>query len=233
MNNLPTILPPPQTSNRQSSQGSIPTSARNRAARIVNTIVAAGQTVPLYNQGSNFYLIAASAPINIRPRDGAFNSYSTGQGNEFNLDSTFDVLELQNTSAFPITISLYVGWSNFIDHRLILAGAVNSIAFPTAGIPGVLTSIQIPDLSGQAFTDINGQIWLAVQRQYIVISNVDTATIQYLRKLGGAPGDPAVLAVQPTFSASLPLQGDYSINNGGGVINAVVSEIYNAILPTQ
>jgi len=50
-----------------------------------------------------------------------------------------------------------------------------------------------------------------------------------VQKSGGTGASPAILAVQPLTDRAIPVSGNYTLNNGGAAVNAIVSEIYAAI----
>jgi hypothetical protein len=66
-----------------------------------------------------------------------------------------------------------------------------------------------------------------------MISNTDTGVTLLLQESGSVVANgPAILAIPPETSIRYDTSGDYSLNNGGAVINAIVSEIYSVIAAT-
>lgn len=217
-------------SNRLNSNGQFPSGVA-KSSLFYNTIIAAGDTLPIPAAGDYFYLTFAGAALNIRPAGGNFNEYVQGTGLALKNGNTFNQLEVQNTNAFPVVAQIFVGFDEFIDKRLILNQVQQpSVAYPTYPTANSATSVAIKDLSGTSFNDINGNSWIAISRAGIYISNLDGGVTLLLQHKGatGATGV-AVLGIQPLTSIVYPCAGDYALNNGGGAINAIVSEIYSAI----
>lgn len=228
-----TPWPVAQTSQRVNGSGLLARSAPGRGAQTITTSIGAGQTTQFPAAGQRFYLRAASAPLQIRAKGDAFDTYTPGTGNSADPGNLFDLIEVQNTSPYPISFSLWVGFGNFIDHRLILeTGVIFPVVFPTWPTPNVAALLQIPDLTGQAFQDINGGSWVALSRVALNISNVDLATTATIQEYGSPVVGTGILAVFPQTSISLPIAGNYSLRIGSGNVNCIVSEIYNALAST-
>lgn len=200
------------------------------------TSIPAGGTVPVPISGNNFYVTISTAPganpLLFRVRDGVFNPFPQGTGLDLvPSKQTFDLLEIKNPTANPQTVQIWIGFGGYIDRRLILAGSTTQqIAFPTNPTAGGTASINFNDLSGAPFTDINGVGWLALNRVAIFATNFDAATDYIIQKqLSAINNGPGILGLLARTSLQLPVSGNYCIDNGGGVINVVASEIYNAI----
>lgn len=215
----------------QSAAGQVSPVALRRTAQIVNTIIPANSTLPISQAGLGFYIIAASYPVDIRPSGGSFNAYYTGTGGKADPLNGFSGLEVRNNSNNPITLSLWVGFGDYIDNRLIqVSDLFNTVVYPTYPVASAASNLLIPDLTGQKFTDINGNLWLALNRISILITNFDTANAMPLKDSANAVG--SIFACLPNTSAILNVSGDYRITLGSTPLNCVVSEIYNAITPT-
>lgn len=223
-----------QGSNRLNSSGSSLGTVKNRSSQFITNIVPAGGTLPVPCNGTQFYVTVATATINIRPSDGVFNNYVAGTGLQLLEVNAFSLLEVQNTNAFPVVFQIFVGFDQFIDKRIFLAlNNTPQVINPTAPTPSALTVINIPDLTNQQFTDINGKKWYAIARTALLIFNPDGGATLTLQKFGALTSTgPAVAMIYPTTSLNLPVSGSYTINAGGGAINAVVSEIYQALAAT-
>ena len=202
---------------------------RNQSGRQVNIPVNAGATVRINSQGNQFYLVIATAPVNIRPDGGDFSLYQQGTGSRSN-SANFAAVEIQNPNSVAVVISLWIGFDSFIDNRLIIANALTpQVAYPTQSAP-TATAVAINDLSGGVFTDINGAQWIALQRVAILIFNTDSATTLYLQKQGAATASgPAVGVIYPLTPIRFDFSGNYALSVGGGTIPAIVSEIYIAV----
>ena len=201
-----------------------------QGGRILNMSIPAGQTQRANGSGLQFYLVVATAPVNIRPLGGDFVNYSQGTG--LNVAKSFAYLEIQNYNPYPVVVSVWVGNDDFIDKRLILANSQTpDVAFPTYPVPNAATFVNIVDLSGGSFKDINGTLWLALYRKSIIISNLSSGTYQ----LGGysPTGSSTGTAIGVIPPSPLPVRydvsGNYTINTGGSV-NMLVCEVYSSIL---
>lgn len=243
---LPTVksgfAPPPSatTTNRVNTSGAALPDKRNRVSNVYNVTVPAAVNgvpgvLPQVCTGTQFYVLYTSAPINIRPSKGSYNSYNTGQGLQLDDENAFTQVEFQNSTANPIVVSLFVGWQEFIDRTLILNNVTTpSVVNPTAPVPNVAAFIDIPDLSGTTFTDVNGKKWIAINRVAIIISNADTATSYLVQKYGSRVSNGNAIAIAyPSTALRLDISGNYTLATGGANVNAVVSEIYNAIPATS
>lgn len=230
----PQILGVATGNNRIGSGGFAPATAKNRQSQLWATSIPAGATVPIALPGTQFYITASNGKINIRPSGGSFNAYQQGTGLQLILENAFSGLEVQNPNAFPVVVQMFVGFDDYIDRRLYLNNLNTPlVAFPTYSLASTAPAVGITDISGQGFFDIDGNPWLALQRAAIVISNLDTlATILVQRQGSVIQNGPAIAAVFPLTSWTEPLTGTYSLNVGGGNINALVHEIYQAIPPT-
>lgn len=215
--------------------GIAPRGIRAKASQVITNVVAANSTLPLKVSGSSYYVLTTSAAINIRPSAagsvGIFDSHSTGTGKKVGDVNAFDMLEIQNNLAFPVVFSIFVGWDDYIDKRLIVATDINpQVIYPTYPTPNAAAVVNINDLSGQTFTDINGNKWYALNRVAILVFNPDTGVTLLLQKAGSVVGNgPAVGIIYPQTSLRIDASGNYCLQLGGANINAVVSEIYNAV----
>lgn len=217
--------------NGLSQHGVVPNVGIRRTAQIVNTIVPASTTLPISQAGEAFYIIAASGPVQVRPSNGAFNTYYTGTGIRADANANFDMLEVRNSTAHSITISIWVGFGEYVDNRVILVSDLFfSVIYPTYPVPNAASNILIPDRSGSAILDINGNSWLALNRISLQITNFDTANAMPIKDTANAVG--SVLACLPNTSLIMSMSGDYRITIGATALNCIVSETYNAIQPT-
>lgn len=219
-------------SNRLNSSGIYQADVFNRTSQFWTSVIPAGRTIPVAISGSSFVVTYASQPPSIRPNpSGSFNSYAQGTGLNTGGEHPFVSLDVNNPFAVDILVQIFVGFDGFIDNRLIL----DQTQFPLVPVgvctqASTQTTIDIPDLSGTAITDINGGTWYAVSREAIYISNVDAGVTFNLQKTGAVNATgPAVATVFPTTSLRYPASGDYSINVGGGNVPAIVSDVYFAL----
>jgi hypothetical protein len=218
-------------SNLTNSQGKAPSSVLSKTTLTLSNVLTPGATLPIPATGTFFYVIAANAPLNIRPSGGVFNPYDVGTGLSVGLENAFQILEINNPSANNVAFTIFVGFDGYIDNRLILQqNTTPQIVFPTFPTPAAANVVNITDLSGQAFVDINGGKWYALSRVAMIICNVDGGVTLLLQKANSVVGNgPAIAAIQPLQSLNYPAQGNYRLHLGGANINAIVSEIYYSI----
>lgn len=218
--------------NRANSSGRPPVSNIGKTSQRFTNVVPAGASLPLSCSGRFFYLLNTSGPLQIRPRNGAFQEYNQGTGLEIEYEeNAFDLLEIKNNSSNPVAFEIFVGWDSFIDKRLILSmSSTPFIVRPTYQEASSAALVDIDDISGTSFTDINGGEWYALYRVAIIISNVDTGVTLLLQKADSVVSNgPAVAAIFPSTSIRYDASGDYRLHLGGANINALVSEIYASI----
>jgi hypothetical protein len=206
--------------------------ALGKTAQVLSTAISAGGSVPYTIEGESFYMVAASAALNIRPAGGAWNPFVPGTGLKIPGGGMFKFIEVQNPNNYPVSFSLFVGFGEYIDKRLI---SNSSFYFPTTRIcysptPPVAGPINIPDLSGGAFYDLNGVQWLALYRIAAYFDNLDlndNYIIQNAASSGAIAG-----TVFPQTTRTLASSGNFSLLNGAGIVNCAVQELYMSIAPT-
>jgi len=220
--------------NRVNSQGRSLGNVISRTSQFVANIIQPGETIPLSVTGLTFYFTVATAPLLARPGGGVFNEYGVGTGLELVEENSFELLELKNDNSFPVVFEVFIGFDKYIDKRLYLdTTSLPIVAFPTYDTPNSAANVNIEDKSAQVITDINGQDWYAISRIAIVISNTSTGVVLLLQEAGSVVANgPAIAAIQPATAFRLEVSGDYTINVGGGNIDAVVSELYQALMKT-
>lgn len=204
-----------------------------QGGRLVNMSLPAGQTVRAMSSGTQAYLVVATAPVNMRPLGGDFTTFNQGTG--IATRTPFQYVELNNFQSYPVVVSLWVGWDTFIDKRLIVNNASQpNIAFPTYPTPNTALFINIVDLSGGAFTDINGNLWLALYRQSILISNFSSGTYNLggYSPIGASTGTSIGIIPPAPTPVRYDVSGNFTIQTGGTPVNMVVSEIYSCIAGT-
>lgn len=224
-------IPVATGSNRTNSSGSPLGTVLSRTSLTINNIVPANSTLQVPATGTQFYVIIQTAPLSIRPSGGVFNQYTQGTGLQLEEINAFQLLEVKNDNAFSVVFSLFVGFDQYIDNRLILGDTGQLlVARPTNSLASVATNININDISGNAFVDINGDTYYALSREAIYVFNPDTGTTLLLQKYGAVTSSGvSVACIYPTSSLRYAASGDYCLNLGGAAINAIVSELYNAI----
>lgn len=215
--------------NRINSTGATVGSPGNRTSQKITQVLAGGGIMQAQVPGTTFYIAYSSAPLNIRPSGGSFNTYDVGTGLKF--EKGFVLLEIQNPTTNPVLFQIFVGFDEFIDNRVILSQQqFPLVTFPTYPTANAAASIAFNDLSKTKFTDINGNQWYAVAREAIYVFNIDAGVTYLLQKKGAnTSSGPAVGAVYPTTSLRFATAGDYAIATGGGNINVIASEIYFAL----
>lgn len=237
---MPAIAPQSHNPQVPAVPAIIPRSSRQvtvqiPAATSVNGQITASE-VPITAAGNMFYVIACSSPVIIQSVRGGGTSvpnlFGNAQGQP--VSGGFDSLIVKNSSLGPITALIWVGFDTFINNQLVLANStIQQVAFPTYQTAASAAIVNINDLSGTIFTDINGNKWGAIQRVSILVFNTDSAATLLLQKAGsGSSSGPAVGVIYPLTPVRFDFGGNYRLNIGGGNINAIVSEIYQAV-PSQ
>lgn len=231
---MPTGVPIATGSNRTNSSGRSLGTVLSRTSITINNIVPANSILQVPCAGTQFYVVVQTAPISIRPSGGVFNVYEQGTGLQLEEINAFQLLEVKNENAFAVVFSIFVGFDQYIDNRLILTNTGQQlVANPTYPVVSAAATVAITDLAGSQFTDINGDDWYALSREAIYIFNPDPGVTLLLQLAGSVVSNgPAVAIIYPVTSLRYAASGDYSLSVGGGNINAIVSELYSAIPAT-
>lgn len=217
-------------STQQNNVGRFGAKGVNRTSQIVTTIIPAGATFPVFQAGQRFYLTVATGEVFIKPNNGSESNYVQGTGLEVDDLNIFANVQIRNKNSFPVVLQIFVGFGNFIDNRLIVFDPNNIQAcVATAPTTGTLNEIPIPDLSGTTILDANGNTLLALNRVAIYISNQDIANSYDL--LNDAKTK-SILTIFPLTSIVYNATGNFRMKIPAGNLNAIVSEVYNAIRPT-
>lgn len=224
-----TVIPRAAVASRGNRPGVVPQVGENRSSQIITTIIPANGVTPVDQAGTTFYLPLATGTVYIKPSSGSQNQYTQGTG-ERAMQNPFTRLEIQNKNPFNVIISIFVGFGDYIDNRAILYNPlVSNIVYPTYPVPNAAGNILIPDLSGGAFIDLNGNNFLALSRVAVYISNLDTGLTYTLTDTAATK---SVLAVPPGTDIVFPVNGNLRIHVPSGVVNALVSEVYSSVTPT-
>lgn len=210
--------------------GVVPLSGPTRASQVVTTIIPANSSIPLFVAGNEFYLTLATDVVRIKPNKGSESKYTQGTGSR-EVQNPFDQLQLFNDTPNNIIISIFIGFGQYIDNRVILYDPlVKQIVYATYPVANSAATINILDRSGEAIVDINGTNFLALARVGIYVSNIDLASSYSIENLTGTVG--AALVVFPQTDIVFPVSGNYRIHVPASTVNAIVSEVYNAVTPT-
>jgi len=194
-----------------------------------------GETETLNESGANCYIVVATGVILMRPRlstggVGAYTQYQQGTGFE---NTEFDAVDVKNPNATAVVVQIWIGDMTFTDKRLLPATqttflVVNPLYSDPSHSP--VTSLPILDISGGSFFDINGKKWLAIIRDRILLSNVDSGQIQLLQAVTNAAYNTgAAFAIQPETEIGLAVAGDFRLVPPSGNLNCIVAEVYQAI----
>lgn len=224
------LFPPvARGNNLQNRSNLLVGSPNNRVSSNYVNVIPANYTQPVPFPGTTFYVAYTTFPVNIRPRDGVFNTYLQGTG--VKLERGFTSLEIQNANAFPVLVQVFIGFDEFIDNRVIIDySAQPLVAVPVCPVASVQTNIDIPDLSTQKIVDINGGLWWGISREAVYVFNPDTGITLLLQKAGAVTSSgPALGVIYPQTTLRFPASGHFAINLGGAAINAIVSDVYYAL----
>ncbi len=208
----------------------IPVQGVNRTSQIVTSVVPAGEFLNIFQAGARFYLIVATGLLSIKPNNGSENEYVQGTGLECEEQNYFANIQVKNNTPNSIVFQIFVGFGSYIDNRLIVFDpSVTRVVYPTYTNVNTLGTVLIPDRSGQAIVDANGNPYLALNREAIYLSNLDTGVTYTVQDTALTK---ALMYVFPQNSNVLPWNGDFAVHVPAAFINMVISEVYNAILPT-
>jgi hypothetical protein len=230
MNGSPIIVA--TGSNRVNTTGRPALTGPSRTGTVITTSIEPGVEFNLPNAGSNFYFVLATAPLAACPSGGTWNTYSQGTGLQADAQNFFDSLRLRNDTANAIVFSLFIGFGGYIDNRFIeVGGLIQGVLYSTYdGLTAPLNDLLIPDLSGTEIVDLNGNVWLAVQRTALDIFNADSGAAILLKN---SANNRNVANVTPLSGLSLTMvSGDFRIKPPSANINGLVSEIYAAVKPS-
>lgn len=131
---------------------------------------AAGSMKTIPAVGTSFYLFQATGPVTIEPNGGSAIEYVDGTGLG-PLETPFTSLNISNPSATPVSFTLILGFTEFIDKRLVIVEGANvSVAdAPTYSKGyGSFTLAQGGAEPAQG-TDTGGQ-----QRRQLIVTNIST-----------------------------------------------------------
>lgn len=213
---------------RENRPGVVPAVSAGRSSQILNLIVPAGKPIQVFQAGQQFYLVLATGTVKIKPNNGAENSYTQGKGQIVPADNQFSSLQLTNPNAFDIIVSIFVGFGDYIDNTVILFNPqVSNVIYPTFPVIAAANNVTITDRSGSAFTDPNGNQWLALKRTALYITNYDTGLTYNITNIVGTQ---RVLGVLPQTNVVLEWDGSYKITDGAN-LQLIISEVYMAIVP--
>src|SRR5258706_1247656 len=161
-----TFIPPEtsQSTNRVNSSKTPPASKIFRGSLRYANILAPGQVMPIPCDGTQFYFRVTTGTVSARPSGGVFSDYGQGQGMQLDDINAFSMIEVKNNNAFAIVFELFVGFQGFIDNQLIVAFDTQKVVvnptYPTANSAAI---VNITDISSQAFKDVNGNDWYAIE----------------------------------------------------------------------
>lgn len=212
------------------STDTLPPKGGNRTSQIVTSIIPANTTFPIFQTGDNFYFVVSTGVLKVKPNNGSENEYVQGTGVLVDDLNIFKNIQIRNDNAFPVVFRIFVGFGNYIDNRLIVFDpTVFNAVYSTYGIVNSAPDVLIPDLSGQSFVAADGKVYLALGRKSLFVSNIDTGITYSIQNVALSK---TLLFVFPQTSIVLEWGGDLKIHSPSANINAVVTEVYAAILPT-
>lgn len=185
--------------------------------------------------GTSFYISAISvsaASVLILPTGGDQGTYELGTGQDFEGKAAFASLSITNPNSFAVTLTIIVGFPQFIDRRVILSTSGLTASLPvrcattlakgygTAGNPP--TPITLANLSGQ---DFPGTAITGLQRKQIIVTNLSNTAgvlIYVLDSKGLIVG-----VVFPSTPWTFECSDDLTVYNpNGGSVQCTVGETY-------
>lgn len=206
-------------------------------------IVGPGQTLPVAVTGTFFYFPVATLPLFARPSGGVFCQYVAGTGLE-DQSPGFSQVEVNNPNNVPLVFQIVAGSQGFIDRRLIqnqdVANVVNAYSNSDWKEVGPFSQLEVPDLTGQEFTDVAGKAWIAVSR--ISFSAQNQADVVVPVSIGAFFFSGGILLLQLPAAPTLADAGPPFVLNASGavflqyarqadIVYVAVFEIYQAVAP--
>lgn len=198
----------------------------SRTAKIILAPAGVTQSIQRFPQvGVRFYIVESDsdAAIGIKTDKTQQELFTVGTGKEFSEDQAFTALEFENFSAAQITLTVFMGYGNFIDQRTTIVGNRLTSILPTiepktAMVAGVVNSIN----AITAFTLTGVPSTLQLRRKAIGVTNLDPNLNLQLRDALLNIG----LTIFPGTSIIYPLSESVQIYNPNG---AAVALSYNEV----
>lgn len=181
---------------------------------LVTPIIAAGQTLPLNITGRYCYLVDAPGPVEIKVGEQPASRFSPGTGVEFEQDSEFQRIEVKNPNAYPMAVSLWIGYARYLDRRLAL---LEPETIPLAWPGG-------PTLAANDGVTLIPALELGrSRRKCLIVDNQDPTLPLYIRDTAGT----VLLHVRAENTITLPISTAVEVfNPHGAPIACSITEIY-------
>jgi len=178
--------------------------------------------------GVRFYIVESNGTqdIGIKTNKGAQELFSVGTGKAFPEEQFFTSLELQNFESAAVTITIFVGFGDFLDHRTTIVGNRLTSILPVIEPDTRLLADAATTLATGGTIAKNGVApdTTYLKRKAVLVSNLDASgnlqVIDYA-------GTNVALNVFPGTSVIVPTSGPVTIKNvSGGTIALAVSEVW-------
>jgi hypothetical protein len=191
--------------------------ASTKAAVQVTRIIPAGETVGMEAYGRSFYVLKANAELEINTDLTAPKVYKRGKGENFPELFRFKRLEVKNTAAFAVTVTLWIGFGEYIDKNVDVSenpSALIGIGFTSiAASPGPGNSVTLTGAPPSANY---------LRRKSVIITNLDPANfLEYTDGTNAAGVVFARVAIELTTSGPVTIT-----NTTGAAISYRLSEIW-------
>lgn len=229
--------------NRVNSSG--PSTGAARPAVSISAVIPAGETVSYPITGSQFYLVTATAPVQIKPDPGgAFVPYYQGTGQI--VPGGFTLLQVTNGNSNDVVVQIVCSDKDYVDRRLLNNQVAQPYIVAPIGIwdqifpgPPVVFALNCPDRSNSLIEDIQGNEWLAITRISINVQN--TVANSFIQIFAGLYPETVPFVYVDCYSASqisppyiLACAGDFWFQATGtgltaNTLNAF--EIYQCVQP--
>ncbi len=180
------------------------------SAQFTTTLAAGGvQNVPI--AGQIFYVIDTTAQLTIRTSNGGRELYDVGTGKVCDPSETFDWIEVANNNAVPVTLTIFIGFGDYIDNRL------NVVRYRPASLQPIIDDLT-DSIAATSAASIaaNSTVMFAgtppagyAQRRWIIISNLDPNSELFLQDSNGHN----ISAIEPKSSQILFTSGSITVAN--------------------
>ncbi len=184
-----------------------------RTSRVAVFPLAANEIARVPGSGTSFYIVDcdSDAFVGIKTDKTSEEFFTVGTGKSFTAEQFFGAIELRNTSASAIVVTMFIGFGDYIDHRTNIVGnrlssilpVIEPKTKPLANPAVTLAAATALALSGVAPST------LYLRRKAIVVSNIDPNNNLQVRDAANI----VMLTIFPQTSITLPLSESCNIFN--------------------
>lgn len=182
-------------------------------ANLLTPIIPANGILALNVPGRYCYLVDAASRIGMRIGDQPESLFAPGSGVAFPEGSDFERVELRNPTGAAQQVSVWVGYSEFVDRRIALIEPETELV--------AWSGTQIGAASGVTFPPV--LTTPRVRRKALLIDNQDPALPLHVRDVAGN----VAFHVRAETTITVPASGIVEVfNPAGAPVACSVCEIY-------